>query len=100
MKVVIKITRDKTWTDQPLELEFEDAKSLYDELGKIFNKPNDVWIKSFPKFPDVYPDIFRYTQSGTTLPVEPRLHDCQNPDTISGLSCSCPKCSPIAFTAR
>lgn len=39
MKVTIKITRDKTWTDEkPLEFEIEEARVLYQKLREFFKK--------------------------------------------------------------
>lgn len=50
MKVVIKITRDKTWTDEmPLEFEIMEAFDLWKKLGNLFElEKNASNVKSSP----------------------------------------------------
>lgn len=91
MKVTIKITDGKTWTDEnPLEFEIEEAKVFHQELSKIFRDESNPldWYRNFitPRNEDNYIK----TDTGSW----PCLHDGEKPGTISGLSCSCPKCSP------
>lgn len=57
MKVKIKITDDKTWTDEtPLEFDLDDARKLWVQLGEIFGN-------HFPKIPlGQTPPIFEKTK--------------------------------------
>lgn len=68
MKITIKITNNKVWTDEyPLELELEDAQKLWVELGKAFTEIK-IFKSKFLTMPATSPLYSTYEDPGDAKP--------------------------------
>lgn len=100
MKVTIKITDDKTWTDQPLELEISEAEDLYKKLAEIFGKRKEIVKDAGLILAERLARDFRDFVPPNKLEKRGELAVClkevahQVGTGGSNIPCSCPKCSP------